>query len=130
MRHVRDWSDQQGGIVTGWLMQLVVIMAIVAVLGYEAISVAITTITLDDAAREVAAEARDAYRSGNERRRAEEAATAAAEERDIELVSIDVDDQDLYATVRDEASTLFIHRIGALDTVTRPTATGRARWRP
>lgn len=130
MNDVRDWSDQQGGIVTGWLMQLVVIMAIVALLGYEAITVAMTTITLDDAARDVAAEARDAYRSGSELRRAQEAGAAAAEEHDVELVSIEVDDQDLYATVRDEASTLFIHRIGALDTVTQPTARGRARWRP
>lgn len=130
MNDVRDWSDQQGGIVTGWLMQLVVIMAIVALLGYEAITVAMTTITLDDAARDVAAEARDAYRSGSELRRAQEAGASAAEEHDVELVSIEVDDQDLYATVRDEASTLFIHRIGALDTVTQPTARGRARWRP
>jgi hypothetical protein len=123
-------AGQEGGIVTGWLLQLVVVMAVIAFVGFETISIAITTISLDDAAREVAGEARDAYRSGNELRRAEEAAADAADELEVELVSVEIEGDDLFATVRDEASTLLVHRIGALDTVTRPTARGRARWRP
>lgn len=127
---MRYASAEDGGIVTGWLLQLVLVMALLGVLGYEAISVAVTTITLDDTARRVAAEARDAYRSGNDLRSARAAAEAAAEQREVELLELEADDADVHVTVADEASTLFVHRIAALDSVTHPTARGRARWRP
>lgn len=123
-------ADETGGIVTGWLVQLVVIMAVIAVVGYEVISVAITAINLDDQAREVAIEAREVYRDTKRLDRATERAETAAETRDIELVEVSADDDNVYVRVRDTAGTLIIHRISALDNVTHPTAQGRARWRP
>jgi hypothetical protein len=123
-------TDQTGGIITGWLLQLVVVMSVLGLIGYEAITVAITSINLDDDARAVAIQARDAYRADNDLRAAEAAAETAAERVEVELVSVDADDDNVYATVAGTADTLLLHRIEALDSVTAPTARGRARWRP
>lgn len=125
----RRGTDETGGIITGWLFQLVVIMALLAVVGYEIITVAITAINLDDDAREVAIAARDAYRDRQDLRAAERSATAAAERIGAELVSVQADDTSVRVTVRTTADTLFIDRIGALDDVTERTADARAPWR-
>lgn len=121
--------DETGGIVTGWLFQIVVIMAIIAFIGFEVITIALTTINLDDDARDVAITARDAYRDGRSLRAAEEAGAAAAEALGAQLVSVEADDTDVTVTVTDVADTLLLDRIGVLDTVTHPTATARAPWR-
>lgn len=126
----RWYDDETGGIVSSWLIQLTVIMAIVAVLGYEVISISLTALNLDDQAREVALEAREAYRDTRDIRAVEDRAEAAAESRDTQVVEVEVDDTNVYVRITSMADTLFVHRISALDNVTSPTARGRARWRP
>lgn len=127
----RAWHEEEtGGIVTGWLVQLVVIMAVIAVVGYEVISVALTALNLDDQARDVALEARDVYRDTKNVDRTTEEAEVVADILGIELVDVEVDDDNVYVRVTNAADTLIIHRISALDNVTHPTARGRARWRP
>lgn len=114
--------------MTGWLIQLVVIMAVIGLVGHEVISITVTTINLEDDARDVAAAARDAYGRGD-RRGAETAATAVADELGVTLVTLEADDEAVYATVTTQADTLLVHRIGPLEDLTTPTARGRVRYR-
>lgn len=120
---------EDGGIVTGWLLQLVVIMAILGLVGYEVISIAVTSINLEDDARDVALAARGAYGQGD-LTAAEEAARAAAEGLEVELVRVEADDTSIHATVTKQADTFIVHRIGPLEDLTTPTARGSVRWRP
>lgn len=122
--------DETGGIVSSWLIQLTLIMGIIAIVGYEAITVGVTALNLDDSAREVALEARDVYRSTKDLQRTTDEAESAAEVVGVNLVGVEVDGDDVVVSVSASADTLFIHRISVLDNVTNPTAVGRARWRP
>lgn len=121
-------ASEQGGIVTGWLIQLLVIMALIAVVGHEVISIGVTAVNLEDDARDVAVAARDAYGRGD-LPGAEEAAAAAATGLDAELVSVEVDGDTVVVTVTKQADTFLVHRFGALEDLTKPTTQGRARWR-
>ena len=121
-------ASEQGGIVTGWLVQLLVIMAIIGVLGHEVISIGVTSVNLEDDARDVAVAARDAYGRGD-LDTATEAAAAAASELGAELISLELDGETLVATVIKQADTFFVHRIGPLEDLTTPTARGRVRVR-
>ncbi|MBW3618703.1 MAG: hypothetical protein KY461_00525 [Actinobacteria bacterium] len=122
------FASEHGGIVTGWLFQLLIIMAIIGVLGHEVISIGVTSVNLEDDARDVAVAARDAYGRGD-LDAAKEAAAAAASQLDAELLSLEVDGETLVATVTKQADTFFVHRIGPLEDLTTPTARGRVRWR-
>lgn len=119
---------EEGGIVTGWLFQLVVIMAVIGALGHEAISIGVTSVNLEDDARDVAVAAREAYGRGD-MKGAQEAAAAAAERIGVEFISLEVDGDTLVAEVTKQADTFFVHRIGPLEDLTTPTAQGRVRWR-
>lgn len=121
-------ASEVGGIVTGWLMQLLVLMALIGLVGHELISIGVTSVNLEDDARDVAVAARDAYGRGD-LKGAEEAAAAAAERLGVELVTLEADDAFLVATVTTQADTFFVHRIGPLEDLTTPTSEGRVRWR-
>ena len=123
-------ADERGGIITGWLIQLIVIMAIVGLVAYEAIAIAVTTVNLDDSAREVAQAAQEAYRSQDNLDEASTAAGQAAERQGVGLVSVQVDGDFLDVEVTDQAPTIVTQRIGPLEHFTTPTATRRIRWRP
>ncbi len=68
----------QGGIVLGWLARLVVVIAAAGLLAFDAVSVGVTRLAVADAARTVASRAAGAWGESHERRRAYEAALAAA----------------------------------------------------
>jgi preprotein translocase subunit SecD len=122
--------DERGDIISSWLLQLVLIMAIIGFLGYEVLSMAATGLALDGDADQVANAAADAYQSDQRLSDAEEAAAAEAAERGIALVAVEVEDDVVIVTVRGSADTLVAHRIGTLDRFTHPAATRREKWRP
>lgn len=121
--------DETGGIISNWLAQLLVIMAIVGLIGYEAVAVAVAAVSLEDEARQVAKVAADAYGSQQRIEDASAAADTAAEQLDVALLDVSPDGDHIRVTVRGQAGTLFLHRIGAFEDWTRPTATGRSNWR-
>ncbi len=123
-------SDERGGIITGWLFQLVLIMAVIGLVAYEAIAIAVTTVNLDDSAREVAQAAQEAYRSRDNLDEASNAAQQAAERLGVGLVSVQVDGDFLDVEVNDQAPTVVTQRIDPLEHFTTPTARRRIRWRP
>lgn len=122
-------SDEQGDIVGSWLLQLLVIMAIVGLIIYEFVAVAVTTVNLEDDARQVAVAAADAYGSQEQLDDATAAADAEADGLDIELQEVRVDGELIRVTVRAQAPTLVLHRIGPLANITRPSTDGRSNWR-
>lgn len=121
-------SSEVGGIVTGWLIQLVIVMAVLGFVGHELISIGVTTVNLEDEARDVAVAARQAYGRGD-LRAAEGAAASHASTIGVELTSLEVEEEFIVAHVTTQADTLFVHRIGFLEDLTTPTARGRVRWR-
>jgi hypothetical protein len=56
--HVRE---DRGDIVMGWLTRLVVGLALVAVIGFDAVTVGMATVSTQDQANSAAVAARDAY---------------------------------------------------------------------
>lgn len=124
-------NTETGGIITGWLGQLVVLMAVLGVLGHEAITVAVTAINLEDDARDVAQSAARAYGAQPKLQTAQDAAAQQAERLGVELVGVEVNKEDgtVVATVTRTADTLFIHELGPLEDLATRTTSGRARWR-
>jgi hypothetical protein len=123
--------DEDGGIISGWLVQLVVIMALVAFIGFEGVSIAIAHLSLDDDARQVAAAARSAYGGARQMDDAVEAGRRAAEEQGIEVLGV-VEVEDPPAVVFDlqkQASTLLLHRVGFLEGMTEARTSRRVQLR-
>lgn len=118
-----------GGIVTGWLLRLVVIMAVLGFVGYELITTAINAVTVEDAAQEVARAARRVYQESG--RRLDDARAAAADEarvQGVDLLDTRVEGQQISVTVSDKANTIFVHRVPRLGEFTTRTATSTVTW--
>lgn len=120
--------NEAGGIISGWLVQLVVLMAVLAFIGHDVLAVMITSVSLDNTARDVATAAAQAYAES----RSEPAATAAGMEQadalGAELVSLQVDALNVKAVVATRAKTWWAHRVGPLEDLVTPTTTVTKRW--
>lgn len=75
---VRD----RGDILLGWLTRVVVALAVVAVIGIDAVTVAMATVSIQDQANTAAAAARDDYATHHNTQQAYRAALASAHEGD------------------------------------------------
>lgn len=120
----------EGGSASGsWLVQALVVLAVLGLLGYEAASIGLTSLSVDDGSRQVARAARDAYRAagGSIDAAADEAAEAARiHGAMVTDVAVDVDEEVLTVTLERRAPTVVIHRVGPLADLGRREATGRA----
>ncbi|MDP9023473.1 MAG: hypothetical protein M3N57_12415 [Actinomycetota bacterium] len=115
---------ETGGIVTGWLGQLVVIMAVLAFVGYEAVATGLNAVTVEDAAQEIARAAARAYaEAGRDRSAAADAAQQEAADRGAELVEFNIAEQTVTVVVRRTADTVVLDDIGWFDSLTTRTAT-------
>ncbi len=119
---------ERGEIITGWLFKMLLTVAVLAFIAYEVISIGVTTVALDDNAREVARAARDAYRSDQSVEAATEAAVAVADLHDAEVVALEDEGDDLVITLQRQAPTLLTHRIGPLEDLTVASVTTRVAW--
>ena len=122
--------DERGDIITGWLGQLLLVMAVVGLFGYELLSIAITTLTLDGDAEQVADAAADAYERDQSEQQALEAAEAEAERRGAEVTELVVEGDSVEITVTKDTPTLLVHRIPGLEGTADVAATRRSRWGP
>ena len=121
-------ADELGGIIGGWLLQLVAFLAVLAFVAYEFISVMVTNVSLDDTAREVARAARDEYRVGRSIDVATATATEAAAVRDARVIDVFTDGEDLVIELERVAPTLVIHRIGAFQDLATANTSARVTW--
>lgn len=129
-RHISCIQGERGDIVVAWLVRLCLVMALIATLTYEVLSVTVSTVSLDNNAREVARAARDEYRVDRSLQRASRTAAEVARTHGAELTAVTEDGDMLVIDLQKQAPTLFVHRLGVLDDVTTANATSRIRWTP
>ena len=122
--------DERGEIITGWLLRIVLTVAVLGLVVYEVLAVVVSTVALDDNAREVARAARDAYRVEQSLDDAVEAAQEVADLHDADVTALEEDGEELVISLGQQAPTLLVHRIGPLEDITRVTVTTRVAWQP
>lgn len=120
----------EAGVASGWFVQLLVVLAILGLIVYEGVALAVASVDVEGAAREVAQEARAEYRAQGSLDRARAVAEEAADTRGAELVVLETDEDALTVTLEKRANTLVVHRIGPLAERLTPTATDDAPLRP
>lgn len=121
-------NNQWGDIISGWLIQLLLFMAVVGLFGYELLAIAIPTLTLDGAAEQIADAAADAYGRDQDLDAATEAAEREAASRDATVVDVTADEQVVVVTVTRPTNTVIVHRIPGLDGMADVARTTRSRW--
>ena len=118
-------SSDRGGIVTGWLVKLVLSLAIFGLVAFEAGAIVVAKVTIESIAGDVLTEAKGVYGSGGDGEQAELTARAVAERNDATLDSFEVveDGDAIVVTVSKKAKTLWLHRLGFAEdwTVARST---------
>jgi hypothetical protein len=124
----RRRADDSGDIISSWLFQLLIFLAVLSFVAYEAIAVVVTHVGLDDTAREVARAARDEYRVNRSTEVATATAVEVASPRGARVVEVTEDGDDLIVELGRDAPTLVIHRIGPLESLTKVTTSARVAW--
>lgn len=120
--------DETGGIITGWLMQLVILMAVLAFIGHDVLSVAITALQLDNLARDTAEVAAQSYDRSQDEEQSLEESDGFAQRNDARAVALELDGNFIRVTIEKQADTWWAHRLGFLEDLISPSAEGRARW--
>jgi len=122
-------GEEDGGIASGWLVQLLAVLLVLGFIGYEGISIAAAHLALDEDAREVAVAARSAYGGSREAEDAIEAGRAVAESQGVVVVGVVETEQppEVVFELRKQASTLVIHRFGFLEEMTHARTSRRVQ---
>ncbi|GAC1408812.1 MAG: hypothetical protein NVSMB57_00690 [Actinomycetota bacterium] len=113
---IRAQHAQRGGIVTGWLLKLLLSLLILGVVAFEVGAVVIAKVNVDSVAQNAATDAASTYGTT----KSIDSARAEAEKKCLEggakLIDLTVaqDGRSLTVTVEKTAKTFFIHRIGFL----------------
>lgn len=104
---------ERGGIVTGWLLKLVVSIAIVGLVAFEAGAVVVAHVTAESAATEVSNEAAFVVGRGGRVQDAEDAARAEAAKQGVALIafSVSADREIVSVRIEKKAKTLILHRL-------------------
>lgn len=123
----RIGTDERGGIVTGWLFKLVLSLAIVGLVAFEAGALVVAHVSADSAANEVASEAAFAAARGGSEKAADTAAREEAARQGVRLIGLSLAADGTYVTVIVEktAKTIFLHRISATRSWTKVRVTRR-----
>lgn len=120
---------QAGGIITGWLLRLMLWLAVLAVVVFEIGAVVVASVDADSAAGEVARAAVVAYRSSGSLADAETAAETVAEGRSVELISLEENGTTMEVEVGRDAGTLLLHRLALTEDLTQRTASRHVQIR-
>lgn len=110
--------DDRGGIVVGWLLKIVVVIAAIGLVAYDLVSIAYAKVATSDDARYIAMGASEAIVLDHaDNAEAVEMARARAESRGVTLGKKDVvisPDRTVTVSIHRTANTLFVSRIGPL----------------
>ena len=109
----RARSGERGGIVTGWLLKLIVSIAIVGVVAFEAGAVVVAHVTAESAANDIATEAGFVVGRGGRADDAKDAARAEAAKHGVTLTgfSVTADREFVSVQIEKKAKTLVLHRL-------------------
>lgn len=102
---------EDGGIITSWLLQVVLVLALFGAVAHDAIAIVVTASGLDGAGTEVARAARDEYRSTGSIEQSVAAAELSATELGVEVDDLDVAGDEIVVELRRRAPTLVAHRV-------------------
>jgi hypothetical protein len=122
-----------GSIVLGWLTKLVVLFAVVGVLLFDGIAIAVNNVTAQDEANTAAQAAADSYKSTHDVQAAYSAAVAAAADDNEKVLPrsfVINPDGSVNLVLRRETRTLVLHHVGALRKYERVDASGEAAAPP
>jgi hypothetical protein len=128
-----DLRDERG-IIVSWLVKLVIGLAIVAVILFDAGSVAVNAFTLSSTASDIAnALATSVQQSGSasiDKSELEVQARDLAKDAGAKLVSVTVDTTARVVKVelRRKADTLIVSRVGAIEDWGKATADGQSGY--
>lgn len=120
---VRD----EGSIVLGWLVKIVLVLSIIGVAGFDAVSVASAHVSTSDDADSAAAAAADEYQSTHNAKLAYAAASDEITNPSEQVVSGSLSiaaDGTATLTIERKVTTLAMHDIGPLKKYTVLTVTG------
>jgi len=113
-----DWvTSDWGGIVIGWLVKLVVVVVLVAIVAFDALSVGISRLNGTDDANAAALAAATVWAQTHNLQSAVDAAEEALPEKTESLVphSLSIDnDGTVHLQLRRQARTIVMDRIGPL----------------
>jgi hypothetical protein len=118
-----------GSIVLGWLTKLVVLFAVVGVLLFDGIAIAVNNVTAQDEANLAAQAAADSYKSTHDLQAAFTAAVAAASDDNEKVLPrsfVINPDGSVHLVLRRETRTLVLHHVGAFQKYERVDASGEA----
>ncbi|MFN2388635.1 MAG: hypothetical protein ABR575_03375 [Actinomycetota bacterium] len=128
-RHHRD----ERGVITSWLLKIVIGLAIFSVVIYDAGSIAVNFFGVDSAAEEIAVEISTDIASGVQLTsvQIEDRARELARERKARLLEATLDPEGvLVIKLRRRADTLIVGRISAVRHWARATGDARSGTRP
>jgi hypothetical protein len=123
-------SDDNGGIVLGWITRIAVIIGVAGLGLFDAISIGTTAATVSDQGSIAAMQASEAWLATKSVQKAYDAAVASATEQnpgDVVATKDFLIDEDgtVHLTVSRTATTLIIYRIGAIKSwadISRPAS--------
>jgi hypothetical protein len=119
----------EGGIVLGWLTRIVVILAIVGVIGFDAVSVGAAHVSGQDDANSAASAAAADWQISHQIQTAYNAAVEAVSGKDETVVAKSFrinNDGSVHLQLLTHATTLVMYRIGPLHKYTSISVTGSA----
>lgn len=125
MRRVRG---EHGGILIGWIVKLLVSLALVGLALFETGAVIVSKVVVDRISIDAAQEAALEYGNHGSREKARDVAEAFAVRNGAEVVGFKVLDggKRIEVTLRKVASTLLVQRIGPLEKFATAEATNTA----
>jgi hypothetical protein len=118
-----------GSIVLGWLTKLVVLFAVLGLMLFDGIAVAVNNVNAQDDANMAAQAAADVYARTHDLQAAYTAAVAATADNDEKVLPrsfVIGSDGSVQLVLRRETTTLALHYFGALKKYERAEANGKA----
>jgi hypothetical protein len=124
-----EQRSDRGDIVLGWLTKLTVVLALLGLVAFDGISLALGRFRAEDRAAAAAREAVDAWRSTKDVQRAYEAALAETGPEDtVAPTSFSVDPAGAVTlTLQHRVATLVVEKVGPLRDLATSTVTTTAR---
>ncbi len=123
----------QRGIIVGWLVKIVVALAVFAVIAYDAGSILVNYFNLDSKAEEIAVDLSTEIASGTQfpAQTLEGRARAAAQASGARLIRAELDEDGvLHIELRRRAKTLVVERLSPIRDWARATVDATAGTRP
>lgn len=105
-------AADQGSVVLGWLSRLVLTFAILGLIGFEVMSIAVVHVQVEDIGRSAAQEAIETYQETQNPELAYQAADvyAASQDSEIDKASFEITPESVSFTLEKVAPTLLLYR--------------------